>query len=715
MKTKKNLKIMMIGLLIVITTAISIFATDPTTNESNRFNGWDLVGPTGGDIRAIAIDPREKNRLYVTTLDSQVYTSGDGGKTWRFLVAFNRPETVLDNIMVDVEDSNRIYVSGHHHKIPGGFYYSKDAGMTWNEAKDLKDEAIHGLAQSTKDPNFMVAGAVGKVFFSYNRGVDWKRVTDDKISFSDLIVDSAVIDPSNTNIVYVGTTWRAYKSTDGGKTWNVTVKGMIDDSDIFTLDIDPDNANHIIASACSGIYESFNGGDLWAKIPGIPSTSRRTKSLLRNPAKNGAIYAGTTEGFWLSADNGKTWALTTQRELEINSIAVHPSEPNKIYIATNNYGIMVSNDGGRNFSIFNGNLTSRFMRQIVPDTENPNRFYATTNNTATGGGFIFISEDGGLSWRPSIKNLSVIRVYPNSLLQDKTNPNTIYLGTNMGIFRSLDRGISWDQIKPPKTTPVKKTVAKKTAKSTKSAKPTPTPTVAAVKKIPVITDKVNQLYYSNDGKNGIYAATDKGLYRTYDMATGWEKVSLGNGIDEQVFAVHTASPNTIWVGTARTGVVVSKDGGITWQKMTDIPDSSPISSIKTNPQNPDLVYVGTFQTFYMSRNGGQSWTRRGGNLPIGNYNSILINPNNPNELIVASSMEGRGGIYQSLDGGNMWKQIDSKDLNLPTRRIWTMAFDPNNPNRILVGTNSSGIYRIERESTANTGEGTRPRVASNPN
>ncbi|HRH46910.1 MAG TPA: YCF48-related protein [Pyrinomonadaceae bacterium] len=226
------------------------------------------------------------------------------------------------------------------------------------------------------------------------------------------------------------------------------------------------------------------------------------------------------------------------------------------------------------------------------------------------------------------------------------------------------------------------------------------------------------LFYSNDGKNGLYAATDKGLYRTYDLTKGWEKLPLPAGIDEQIFVVHTdeAQPQTIWAGTSRSSVVVSKDGGLTWQKMTDIPENSTINAIETNPQNPNWVYVGTSQTFYLSRDGGQSWTRRGGNLPIGNYNSILINPNNPNEIIVASAMEGRGGIYHSLDGGNLWKQIDTKDLNLPTRRVWTMAFDPKNSNKILIGTHSSGIYQIERDAIANTGETTsRPRVASNPN
>ena len=703
MKIQQKINRLSSAIFILLLAVVFVFAE--TDTNANLFNGWQVVGPSGGDIRSIAIDPNEKNRLYITTLDSQVYTSADAGKTWRFLVSFNRPQLTLDNILVDAEDSNFIYVTGHRHKVPGGFFYSKDAGMTWKEAGDLKNEAIHALAQSSKNPNLLLAGGVGKVFISYNRGEDWKRVTDDKVGFSEQIVDSAAFDPKNPSTIFVGTTWRAYKSTDAGKTWKLISKGMIDDSDVFAIDIDPVNPDHIISSACSGIYESLNGGELWSKVNGIPSQSRRTRAILRNPARNGAIYAGTTEGFWMSANNGKTWTIQSQRELEVNSIAVHPDEPNKVYIATNNYGMMVSNDGGRNFTIFNGNFTSRFMNQIIPDVERPNRFYATTNNTATGGGFIFISNDSGQTWTPSNKNLSVIRIVPSALLQDKQTPDTIYIGTNIGIFRSIDRGKSWTQITAPK-----KATPKKGAKG----KTTVAATAPAPKKIAALTERINGLYYTNDGKNGMLAATDKGLFRTYNIATGWDKLSFGSGIDQQVLSVSSSAsqPQTIWAGTARSGLVVSADGGLTWQKVAGVPSDVPVNTIESDGQN--TIYVGTFQTVYLSRDGGQNWIRRGGGLPLGNYNSILINPNNSNEVFAGSATEGRGGIFQSVDAGNTWKQVDSKELNLPTRRIWTMAFDPKNTNRILVGTHSSGIYPIERASTATTNEtGNRPRVIAN--
>ena len=87
--------------------------------------------------------------------------------------------------------------------------------------------------------------------------------------------------------------------------------------------------------------------------------------------------------------------VTTSRQLEINSITVHPSRPDVIYIGTNNYGVMISNDDGKSFVPTNGGFSGRFANAILADRETPNRIYASTINTATGGGFFFVSNDNG--------------------------------------------------------------------------------------------------------------------------------------------------------------------------------------------------------------------------------------------------------------------------------------------------------------------------------
>src|SRR5262249_1902840 len=213
---------------------------------------------------------------------------------------------------------------------------------------------------------------------------------------------------------------------------------------IFAIDIDPRDRNHIIASACSGIYETRNAGNSWRKVQGIPSQSRRTRAILQHPSKPGLVFAGTTEGFWRSEKGGDadSWMVTTSRQLEINSIAVHPANPDTVYIGTNNYGVMVSYDRGRTFTPSNGGFSGRFVNAILSDREVPDRVYAATINTTTGGGFFFVSNDGGQTWSPSMRSMPS-RLIAYSILQDSCNPDIIYLGTNLGVYRSTDRGASW--------------------------------------------------------------------------------------------------------------------------------------------------------------------------------------------------------------------------------------------------------------------------------
>jgi photosystem II stability/assembly factor-like uncharacterized protein len=689
------------------------------SSDPVKISVWDVVGPSGGDVRVVTIDPKDKNHLFVSTLDGSIHNSTDGGKTWNLLVNLNKPQLVLDQLLIDSRDSNLIYTSGHRHKEPGGFFMTKDGGVTWKEAKELRKTSIHSMEQSVKNPNIILVGTTDGMWRTENSGDDWKKI--ESATMPDTTIDSIAIDPRDDDTIYAGTWWRAYKTTDGGKNWRLIKNGLIDDSDVFAIEIDQKNPDHIIASACSGIYESFNKAEKWAKVQGIPSQSRRTRDIKMNPTNSNIVYAATTEGFWMKT--GKGWIITTQKDLEINSIAVHPDAPERIFIGTNNYGVMVSNDGGRNFAPTNDNFTSRFAYTITADIEQPNRLYATTHNTATGGGFFFISNDGGTTWiRP--KNFDVVRVSPFGMIQDRVNPNTIYMATNLGMFKSLDRGNAWTQIVPPKPKPAPKSkknaVAKKTTAPVTKPEPIPTPALAATGPVvvPALAEKVKVLAYTEDGKNGFFAGTDKGLYRSYDLSKGWEKVPFGDGFSENVYVIHSSPliPGVIWVGTERSGVIVSRDDGKTWDKISGIPQDVPISSIVADPKRPENIYVGTTQTFYLSRDGGRSWARRGGNLPLGNYTSILISPNNSDEIFISSALESDGGIYYSKDAGQNWKRVDSKEMKLPSRRVWSMIFDPSNPSRIFAATHSSGIYRIDREPiTASNESGTRPRVSTTGN
>ncbi|MEZ5308913.1 MAG: hypothetical protein R2684_17340 [Pyrinomonadaceae bacterium] len=652
--------------------------------SASTFSRWRVLGPTGGDVRKIVVDPKNQDHLFVSTLDGQVYASYDAGENWKLLANFRKPQLVLDNLIVDPRDSNLIYTAGHRHKVPGGFFKTSDGGKTWRESPELKNQAIQALYQAQQDPNLLLAGTVTGIWMSRDSGDTWTELDSETTPEK---LDSLAIDPEDLNTFYAGTWWRAYKSTDAGKSWKLIKDGMIDDSDVFAIDIDPADPDKIIAGACSGIYLSLNKGEQWKKVQGIPSQSRRTRDIIHNPGKEGYVYAGTTEGLWMSTDSGSTWRLTTSKTVEINSIAVNKDNPNKVFLGTNNFGVMVSEDGGRSFKVSNGNFTSRFAYNIVGDLEKPNRIYATTVNTATGGGFVFVSNDFGVTWNEAVTNIDTDRTIVYSLLQDKAAPNNLYLATSAGVFKSANRGVSWTKPTGPASKRVKKGRRWITVK----------PKLAAGM-VATISEAVMVLSPTNDGKNGLIAGTTKGLYRTYDMDGGWKKINLGAGITPTITSIYVAPemPQIIWVGTATSGLIMSNDGGETWTK-TGLSAGVPISSIASDPTKPENLFVGTTQTFYLSRDLGKTWVRRGGNLPIGNYTSILIDPGKPSEMYISSSLDRDGGVFFSEDNGWSWSRIDLDQYNLPSRRVWSLTFSPGNPDQILAASHSAGIYQISRD------------------
>jgi len=744
---------------------------------------WRVTGPSGGDVRALVVDPNDPQRFYFGTLDGQIYTSTDGAQTWRLLYNFNRPHLFVDHIIVDPRDSRVLYVATHRHKEPGGFFKSTDGGQSFRDAPELREEALHSMTQSSKDPNIIIVGTNRGLYRSMDSGETWTQMNTS--SAPGLInVESLAIDPRNTNIIYAGTWYLPYKTTDGGQTWTNIKNGIIDDSDIFAIDIDPRDAEHIVASACSGIYETNNAGSSWRKVQGIPSQSRRTRAILQHPSLSGLVFAGTTEGFWRSTNGGDSWMLTTSKQLEVNSIAVHPRNPETIYIGTNNYGVMVSRDGGKNFVPTNGGYSGRFANSILADREKPGRVYATTINTTTGGGFFFVSNDSGQTWQPSMRNMPN-RLIAYSILQDERDGNIIYLGTNYGVYRSTDRGASWAPIGAPQPAPAEKKPTRRRAASRRTSAPaarstakhgddtirraqealnaagynvgTPdgaagTRTISALRgfqadrgipisgqlddatltalglaggvqtttpalKLPVaaiaLTDIVNALAptWDESGRMGILAATNAGLYRSFDPMQGWERLSYGSGLDSRTTCISTTMQNqsTIFVGTATSGVLVSRDGGQTWRQIPGIPTNVAISTIAQDKQRSAYIYVGTKQTLYMSHDGGERWIRRGGNLPFGDYVSIVINPQNSNEIFAGNAFQNQGGgsttlnsggLYRSTDAGQTWYRVDPSTVRLPSQRIWALAFDSSNPNRLFVGSHSAGVYVAERSGTA---------------
>ncbi len=684
-------------------------------------NDWRTTGPPGGDVRGLVVDPANPDRFYFGTLDGQIYTSADAGKQWQLLYNFGKPRLFVDHIIVDSRNSRVLYVGGHRHNVPGGFFKSTDGGATWREHPQLKNEAIHSLAQSESDPDTLIAGTYTTIYRSDDAGETWKQLPTTTTQGLHH-VESVAIDPRTAKTIYAGTFHLPYKSVDGGQTWKSISNGIIDDSDVFAIDIDPRDPNHVIASACSGIYETKNAGDSWRKVQGIPSQSRRTRAILQHPSVPGVVFAGTTEGFWRSDRGGDadSWMVTTSRQLEINSITVHPSRPDMIYIGTNNYGIMVSSDSGKSFVPMNGGFSGRFANAILADRDTPNRIYASTINTATGGGFLFVSNDNGESWRPSMRSMPS-RLITYSILQDATDANVIYLGTNLGVYRSTDRGTSWAPVwAVEKKKPAGKKPVKKSAPASRRSPAVKLDSDSVVRAQEAL-NAAGYLLGEPDGKSGpaTTAALKKFQGDRHLPVTGkLDAITLGalgigksagpsanpaaaeasgmilaDAVNALVHTVDAETQQPAILAATNTGLYRSLDPTKGWQKLSYGSFDPGTTCIATNLKQPETLWVGTPKVgVLVSHDNGATWRQVEGiplDMPV---NTIALDPQRPDYIYVGTKQ----AFHMSHDGGKTWRV---RGGNLPFGDFTSILVNPRNGDEIFAGNAyqiteiGGGVYR----------------------
>lgn len=611
---------------------------------------WQPVGPDGGNVRSLAVDPKDHDRIFLGTSAGNLYLSTDKGATWsRFARPGNSAEMVLDHIVIDPTDPRNIFAAAWNAQLPssdGDLYRSHDAGKTWEIVADLHGKSLRALSMAASDPKILVVGALDGIYRSRNGGHDFERISP--VNHAEIKnVESVAIDPVNPDVIYAGTWHLPWKTEDGGKTWHNIKKGVIDDSDVFSIVIDRAQPANIFISACSGIYRSDSAGELFRKIQGIPYSARRTRMLQMDPTDHNIVYAGTTEGLWKTTDAGATWKHMTGSNIVINDVLIDPRQSSRVLLATDRSGVLASDDGGVTFTASNRGFTHRQAAALLVDRSNSNVLYAGVLNDKEFGG-VFVSRDAGQTWKQNSDGLDGRDIFVLRQAAD----NSLVAGTDHGIFELPPNGPRWILRNLPLARP-QAAVLKKT-----SARPTATNELA-----PRVT--ILEL-----GADKWFAATSTALFVSPDSGATWRAESLPSiGVP-----VSISVAGKVVAIAGRNTVAVSVSGGESWLQTKTLDADFSINSIAVD--NSGDVWLAARTGLFRSTDAGDSW-KKVSSLRLADIQTIRFDDDN-HRVLVTSGLSIN--IFESTDNGRTWNAISTgwriRNLHVAHGRlVGTTAFD----------------------------------------
>ncbi len=557
------------------------------------------------------------------------------------------------------------------------------------------------LAINPKNPSTIYAGsASGGLWRSFTGGVGthaWQYVDT---GMPVLGVSTIAIDPSDTNVIYIGTgEVYAYQNANGGRA-DRTTRG----------------------SYGIGILKTTDGGKTWKKSLDWSMYQRRgVQKLVIHPAKPHILYAATTEGTYKSTDGGASWRRIHDVIMAMD-VDLNPRHPDTVFVSCGNFGseghgIYRSLNGGESWEKLTRGLPSEFTGKPVLSisAQNPRVMYADITDSFASIG-IYRSDDGGDTWTrviskdiawlqgwyshyvavsPHDSNLVLAggidlwRIipgnYPGYFLAEKvsdwtgfqfgripqggpegppdylhsdhhdiafhpTDPNIIYFATDGGVFRSTDGARTFEGLNGGYAT---------------------TQFYNGFSSSPV--DSFLALGGMQDNSTAIYTGEP-----------AWIRVIGGDGAWT---AVHPQNPLILYGSFQFLTIYKSDDGGNRWFPAVngithkDREFTSFISPFVLSPSHPDILYAGT-RRVYKSTDGARSWEPVSVYLDGNPILSMAVSFNSPDTVYVATAPTwDRAGVFRTFDGGRTWQTITG---SLPDRYPMDLCVDPNNALRVYV-------------------------------
>ena len=631
---------------------ISLFSLAVPLAAAPPVPSWHSVGPFGGGAEVIAVDPSNSSRIYTLTKNSFLYRSDDEGISWN-LVRFPAQQAATAHaLIINPIRPEQIWIGvSSANKSTQGIYLTNDAGLSWRHLEGLRGESVFSLTLFPGDPKIAAAGARDGVHLTRDGGENWKLISPPTNKELQPVM-SLAFDPRTERTLYVGTPHLPWKTEDSGLTWRSIHHGMIDDSDILSLIINPKDPANLFIGACSGIYRTDNSATQWSKMLGITGAGYRTYAVAQDPSDNRVIYSGTKDGLWKSLDGGKSWHKTSPHI--IKSIAISPADPKKIYLATQDQGVLRSIDGGETIlSAIEGFADHRL------------------SELATNGTSIYVSAAGQdrQIWRASLNSLAKTQkswhaiALPPGLAGSRVSlvaEDTFLYATGAGgAYRTENSGETWVHL---------------------NTAPAPLSSLLLV------------------GGKHLIGVGASSLYKSEDDGFSWKPIAIpsaGSPTIRRVFGAPSGSG--ILVETA-TEFWFSKDTGKTWEgvalpvRPSELYDAA-IFSVKGHLA---CLVAGTSRGVFTSHDAGRSWQIASKGIDPGTVSTVTAS----SEGIFASQY---GRIVRSVDHGDTWTELSSEGLDELT--IVRLALMP--VGKLIALTPSRGVFVLEDVRHADQiGEGT---------
>jgi photosystem II stability/assembly factor-like uncharacterized protein len=430
----------------------------------------------------IAFAPSNPKQIYafIENPRSALYVSENGGLTWeerdRSQGMVWRP-FYFARIVVDPKDPNRLFKMGYSMTV------SEDGGRSFSNAAGGSHGDWHDIWINPTNTKSIVGGDDGGLWYSYDGANRWWKANNLPVSqFYHVSVDNK--DPYQ---VYGGlqdnSSWVGDSEYPGGITnnrWENLFGG-----DGFWAFSDPSDPNFAYVEYQGGHIARVNrrtleGRDIQPK-GGYKEKLRYNWNtpIALSPNEKGTLYIGS-QFLFRSRDHGVTWDrispdLTTndpirQRQEQsggitvdnssaemnttIYSISESPKAAGQIWVGTDDGNVQLTRDGGKNWTNLTPNLgmpSGNWISWVEASRFDPAVAYVTDDRHAYGdlAPYLYRTTDYGRTWQRLVgPGTPGVRGYAHVIKEDRLNPNIFYLGTEFGLFISLNGGQSWAQFKP---------------------------------------------------------------------------------------------------------------------------------------------------------------------------------------------------------------------------------------------------------------------------